>query len=98
MAAAGSPPLERGVVGIESLRCTGTAALRASDGAVLKTSGDLASKEGQGLLPSFYAMLQASGSILKDEPMRKLTVNFETHSYAVAVSGGVIYIAKSPNE
>mmetsp|Transcript_88517 Transcript_88517/g.176982 ORF Transcript_88517/g.176982 Transcript_88517/m.176982 type:complete len:88 (-) Transcript_88517:334-597(-) len=79
-------------VDLEGLGALGTATL-ASDGSVIRSSGEL---EGDiKTLKTLYQMMLDTGSILGEEPLKRITVSFSDHQLVMAVSQGNVHIVKT---
>ncbi|KAG5179999.1 hypothetical protein JKP88DRAFT_70829 [Tribonema minus] len=75
----------------------GTAVLKASTGAVVRATGDLASQESS-VIATLYRIVQDTGGLLCGDPLKLITVSFNSYSYVVALGGGMVYIVKKQPE
>mmetsp|Transcript_79510 Transcript_79510/g.227020 ORF Transcript_79510/g.227020 Transcript_79510/m.227020 type:complete len:91 (-) Transcript_79510:730-1002(-) len=80
---------------IDGLPAMGTAVLSAETGSIIKSSGDLQGAEGEQAAAALYQVLLDTGAILKDEPLRRISVSYSSHQYIISLSGGAVYIVKS---
>mmetsp|Transcript_79512 Transcript_79512/g.227025 ORF Transcript_79512/g.227025 Transcript_79512/m.227025 type:complete len:89 (-) Transcript_79512:807-1073(-) len=60
-----------------------------------QSSGDLQGAEGEQAAAALYQVLLDTGAILKDEPLRRISVSYSSHQYIISLSGGAVYIVKS---
>eukprot|EP00640_Fibrocapsa_japonica_P005631 CAMPEP_0113941156 /NCGR_PEP_ID=MMETSP1339-20121228/7140_1 /TAXON_ID=94617 /ORGANISM="Fibrocapsa japonica" /LENGTH=96 /DNA_ID=CAMNT_0000945221 /DNA_START=150 /DNA_END=440 /DNA_ORIENTATION=- /assembly_acc=CAM_ASM_000762 len=81
------------------VRQTGTAVLKAEDGQVVKSSGELRGDSGATVLAILYQMLLDTGNILKkEEPLQRILVSFSSYQYVMTLSEQWVYIIKRPCE
>ncbi|CAN0303342.1 unnamed protein product, partial [Phaeothamnion confervicola] len=73
---------------------TGTAIVKASNGAVVKATGDLEGPEGPRAVATLYRILLDTGAVLDKEPLKRITISFSSFQYVMAVSSGLVFIVK----
>jgi len=70
----------------------GTAVLDASDGNIVKSTGDLSNDSSP--CAHIYKILKDSAKVLAGEPMKRLNIAYSEFSYVVTLDDHNIYIAK----
>lgn len=83
-------------IDISDVSNSGTAILRAADGFVIQSTGDLQGTKGEMESSVLYKMLLDTGALLQEEPLRRLSVSYSSHQYIAAIYTGAIYIIKRP--
>lgn len=73
----------------------GTATLDIDGGKIVKTTGDLATEDGKVACASIYRIMQDTAKCIGDEPLKRITITFTDHKYAVAFNDKCIYIVKT---
>lgn len=85
------------IIDINGVSNLGTAILRATDGVVIQSTGELQGAKGDMESSVLYKMLLDTGAILQEkEPLRRISVSYSSHQYIAALCTGAVYIIKRP--
>ena len=75
----------------------GTATIDSTSGEIKKSSGELSGQNANIVCQYIVRILKESISCIGEQPIKRISVSFGSHSYVATLSQGLIFIVKVEN-